>query len=190
MSPTQLMADQILASMNAASPSPLKKQRHTLSLAERTRLSMARRGPQGVDVDDHDGDDEPDLHMPPPRTPTVTVDGPKSIPVPDVTPEDDDPEHEDLVARTRRSMAGFEVARQKAQLERRRSQRKSKKLTVSSNRRDGSSYFPSVDEEGDSTLLLAEELMNNDMDDPDAIFKSRPKIKTSPVGTPVKGWAD
>jgi hypothetical protein len=190
VSPTQLMADQILASMSAASPSPLKKQRHTLSLAERTRLSMARRGSQALGVDDHDGDDEPELAMLPPRTPTVTVHGPKPGVPGDDAPNDDEPEYEDLVARTRRSMAGFEVARQKAQLERRRSQRKSKQLTVSSNRRDGSSYFPSVDEEGDSTLLLAEELMNNDRDDPDAIFKSRPKIKTSPVGTPVKGWRD
>jgi hypothetical protein len=48
-----------------------------------------------------------------------------------------------------------------------------------------------VDEEGgDTTLLLAEELMNNETDDYEAIFKSRPKIKTSPVGTPVKGWED
>ncbi|KAG7114022.1 hypothetical protein HYQ44_008724 [Verticillium longisporum] len=43
-SPTQNMADQILDSMAAASPSPVKqnKPRHTLSLAERTRMSMAR----------------------------------------------------------------------------------------------------------------------------------------------------
>jgi hypothetical protein len=35
------LADEILNSMSAASPSP-KKTRHTLSLAERTRLSMSR----------------------------------------------------------------------------------------------------------------------------------------------------
>ncbi len=38
VSPTTQLADQILASVNNSSPSPTKKPRHTLSLAERTRL--------------------------------------------------------------------------------------------------------------------------------------------------------
>lgn len=189
VSPTQLMADQILASMNAASPSPVKKPRHTLSLAQRTRLSMARRGSHAPGLGSQDEDDEPELELLSPRSPpTVTVEAPR--PSMQDVPEDDEPQYEDLVARTRRSMAGFEAVRQKAQLERRRSQRKSRQHAVSVSRRDGSSYFPSVDEEGDTTLLLAEELMNNERDDPEAIFKSRPKIKTSPVGTPVRGLGD
>ncbi|KAH6632155.1 HAUS augmin-like complex subunit 6 N-terminus-domain-containing protein [Chaetomium tenue] len=43
ISPTQDLADHILASMDAASPSPVKKPRHRLSLADRTRLTLARR---------------------------------------------------------------------------------------------------------------------------------------------------
>jgi hypothetical protein len=90
-------------------------------------------------------------------------------------------------------MVGFEAAKKKAQLERRRSQRQSSRPTPAQagHRRDGSSYFPAVDEEaGDTTILLAEELMANEQDDYEAIFKSRPKIKTSPVGSPVKEWED
>lgn len=200
LSPTQALADQILASMNAASPSPVKKTRHTLSLAERTRLSMARHNSKGPRLDDDD-DDEPDLSTlairPPP---SVTISPAQPTPnftqpfgaLPTPTEEPEEHGYEDLVSRTRRSMAGFEAAKKKAQLERRRSQRQSSRpIPPSGHRRDGSTYFPAVDEEiGDTTLLLAEELMNNEQDDYEAIFKSRPKIKTSPVGTPVKGWED
>ncbi|PHH87191.1 hypothetical protein CDD83_9198 [Cordyceps sp. RAO-2017] len=95
-----------------------------------------------------------------------------------------DDEAEDLVSRTQRSMAGFEKARQKAQLERRRSQRKSR-----ASPRKESSLFPAVDEETarDSTML-AEELMGEE--DMEAVFRSRPKIKASPIPSPTREWAD
>jgi hypothetical protein len=199
VSPTQELADQILASMNAASPSPVKKSRHTLSLAERTRLSMVRRVSKAPALDD---DDEPDLDSLPlspiRRVPTVTVSEDSGytshqidttlVTLTTPTEEPDEHGYEDLVARTQRSMAGFEASRKKAQLERRRSLRQSKQLP--GHRRDGSGYFPSLDEEDNTTLLLAEELMSNEVDDPEAIFKSRPKIKTSPVGTPTRQWGD
>lgn len=192
ISPTQELADQILASMNAASPSPVKKPRHTLSLAERTRLSMARRTSKVPVLDE---DDEPDLDAtlrisPVRRVPTDSEDSGYSTHHnnPSITPTEEEQPYEDLVSRTRRSMAGFEASRKKAQLERRRSQRQSKQLQPG-HRRDGSSYFPSVNEEGqDTTLLLAEELMSKEVDDPEAIFKSRPRIKTSPVATPTREW--
>ncbi|KAF4957660.1 hypothetical protein FSARC_11216, partial [Fusarium sarcochroum] len=108
-SPTQEMADQILESMDMASPSPTKrsrpKPRHTLSLAERTRLTMARGS--------FDFPDNEELDLPPP-TP--------ADPVPAEDPSQTLVDEEiDLIARTRKSMAGFEKARQKAQMERRRS---------------------------------------------------------------------
>lgn len=205
LSPTQALADQILASMNAASPSPVKKPRHTVSLAERTRLSITRRNNSiGCTLEDDD-DDEPDLS-------TLSIRSPPSVTISSAQPNrnaakpsgalptsvEEQPEdqrgYEDLVSRTRRSMVGFEAAKKKAQLERRRSQRQSSRLVppTSGHRRDGSgsAHFPAVDEEaGDNTtLLLAEELMNNEQDDYEAIFKSRPKIKTSPVGSPVRAW--
>jgi hypothetical protein len=101
--------------------------------------------------------------------------------------------YEDLAYRTRRSMAGYEAARQKAQLERRRSLRKSKLLPPTTPGTGRSAYFPAVDEEeGNSTLLLAEKLMSGEaQDDYEAVFMSRPKLKSSPVGTPVRElWAD
>ena len=180
-SPTQDRADQILESMNDASPSPTKrtKPRHTLSLAERTRLSMAR-GPN-VFLDD----DEPELPAPPagslPSAATTAVDV--------TTPPGDDTAAaaaEDLASRTRRSMAGFDKARQKAQLERRRSLRRSKLPP----RREGS-YFPRVDEqdEAQDQSVLAEELMGG-AEDAEAVFRSRPKIKASPIPSPTKEWDD
>ena len=187
-SPTQLIAEQILASVDATSPSPVKKQRHTLSLSERTRLSMVRRGSQSAQLDDDESEFDLFQSRSPPK---VKVDAPEPSKAGVGTPAHDDGEHpfEDLAARTRRSMVGYEAARQKAQLERRRSQRKSKQLAAPAGRREGSSYFSPLEEEGNSTLL-AEELMNNPNDDYEAVFRSRPRVKTSPVGTPVKGFEE
>ncbi|KAK4103393.1 hypothetical protein N658DRAFT_493880 [Parathielavia hyrcaniae] len=203
LSPTQALADQILASVDAASPSPIKKPRHTLSLAERTRLTMARRTSHAnlrvpADVDGlEDEAAEPDadadrlaIERAPVPVPIVTE------PPPDQDGADgeaDREQHEDLAARTRRSMAGFEAARQRAQVERRRSLRKGKHggpapSTPAAGK--GSSSFTAVDEqeeEGNTTLLLAEELLSGGQaDDYEAVFMSRPKLKTSPIGTPVR----
>lgn len=180
-SPTQQLADEILASMSNASPSPSKrsKPRHTLSLAERTRLSMAPRG-SSLFMED---DDEPDLEPTSATTPPVADNTTTTIPPTDdetkTTPLEEVPE--DLVSRTRRSMAGFEQARQKAQLERRRSQRRSKMLP----KREGS-YFPKLDEddEGQQGAVLTEELLQEE--DMEAVFRSRPKIKASPLPSPTK----
>ena len=79
-------------------------------------------------------------------------------------------------------MIGFEKAVQKAHLERRRSQRRSKVPP----RREGS-YFPKVEEESiQERTMLAEELMAEE--DMEAVFKSRPKIKASPLPSPTKEW--
>lgn len=164
-SPTQELADQILESMALASPSPTKrpKPRHTLSLTERTRLSMAR---GSFTFPDHE---EPDL----PLRPAPANQGDRRATTAAV-------EYEDLTARTRKSMAGFEKAQQKAQMERRRSLRKSKAPP----RKEGS-YFPKVAEEEDQTML-AEELMAEE--DMEAVFRSRPKIKASPIPSPTREW--
>lgn len=201
LSPTQELADQILASVSAASPSPVKRPRHTLSLAERTRLSMARRTshtnlrvPTDEDAffDDDDEGEKPDSHrLALKRAPLpvpIVVAEPPPMDGGDEEANGEAAEHEDLVARTRRSMVGFEAARQKAQLDRRRSLRKGKQGPSPSTPAAGkSSFFPAVDEEEGNTTVLAEELMNGDhRDDYEAIFMSRPKLKTSPIGTPVR----
>jgi hypothetical protein len=78
-------------------------------------------------------------------------------------------------------MAGFEKARQKAQVERRRSLRKSRVPP----RKEGS-YFPKVEEE-DKTILTEELMAEEDME---AVFRSRPKIKASPLPSPTRDWED
>ncbi|KAK3306763.1 HAUS augmin-like complex subunit 6 N-terminus-domain-containing protein [Chaetomium strumarium] len=190
-SPTQELADQILASVSAASPSPVKKPRRALSLAERTRLSMARRTSHAnlrVPADEDGMDEEPEADPLPLKRSSVTV--PIIAEPPEAAQDGTDggEGYEDLASRTRRSMAGYEAARQKAQLERRRSLRKSKLPPPTTPGTGRSSYFPTVDEEeGNSTLLLAEKLMSGEaQDDYEAVFMSRPKLKSSPVGTPVR----
>ncbi|KAJ2897164.1 hypothetical protein MKZ38_004931 [Zalerion maritima] len=200
-SPTQAMADEILASVSSTSPSPTKRSsRHTLSLEERTRLSMAR-GTRGTGEGVR-------LSISPAKPSSATQ----------VSAMDEDPDG--LVARTRQSMAGFEAARQKAQLDRRRSQRKSRRPQRSPDRRETVTRFldemeeemaeeeqKSIEQEGaraaasasvsalasadalapEDTTLLAEELIEAGQADYEAVFMSRPKIKTSPLPSPVRG---
>ncbi len=213
VSPTQALADEILASMSNASPSPAKKKQqqqkpsHALSLAERTRLSMARAlsYPQDDGEDgDGDGDGEDDVGFDPlPRSP-AKANNPqrshgytRSEPVGASTTAEaeagaetaDGDEYEDLVARTRRSMAGFEAAQQRARLERRRSERRSRMPPPS--RKD--SRPARAGEDGDTSII--EELLDADLAEVDmeAVFMSRPKIKASPPPSPVKmmaSWDD
>lgn len=223
-SPTQQQADQILASMNAASPSPVKQQRprHTLSLAERTRLSMARGS--SADLDD---EDEVALASPSrprrrntssrsptkrsaPATPTAVI--PEDAAAAGdggATPKAED-EEDDIVARTRKSMANFGATQQRVRQEKERAARREarkKSMTNKSGEIARQAYFPSpgttLDEEGegggedgggegDSTAML-EELIAREAEmgtagvDYDSVFRSRPRIKASPPGTPAGG---
>ncbi|KAJ4420533.1 hypothetical protein N0V82_004306 [Gnomoniopsis sp. IMI 355080] len=199
-SPTQQKADQILESMKAASPSPVKQSRprHTLSLAERTRLSMVRGS--SIDLDE---EDEVAMGSPSPtqirrrntssRSPTKRHPGTLPSDPDDTGNADADAEadgttaEDDLVARTRKSMANFEATQQKARLQKQRSlKRASKQLSGSISRQ---SYFPAQEEEEKTETVVLEELIAEDGEgvDYEAVFKSRPKIKTSPPSTPVRG---
>lgn len=171
-SPTQQEADDILASMSNASPSPTKP-RHTLSITERTRLSMARSSRANL-LDDEE-DSLPSL---PHRT------------APEPTPGEEGLESEDIVVRTQRSMAGYEAARQKGQLERRRSSRRSKRED-SQFHKAAEQQFRRVSEEDDpDASVLAEELMGSAEQSYENVFMSRPKIKASPVPSPTRGLED
>ncbi|KAK1723523.1 hypothetical protein CaCOL14_007976 [Colletotrichum acutatum] len=172
-SPTQELADQILKDMDVTSPSPVKrsKPRHTLSLSERTRLSMARSS-RSVKYDPDDEEDDtltlrPSFASANRRTGEVTI---------RVTDEGD------LVARTRKSMVRFEAAHQKAQLDRQKSLKKSRP------RARTESQIPVVEEEtmglDPDASILAEELMA--VEDMEAVFRSRPRIKTSPAPSPSR----
>ncbi|ROW05702.1 hypothetical protein VMCG_05169 [Cytospora schulzeri] len=205
-SPTQLQADQILESMNEASPSPIKqtRPRHTLSLAERTRLSMTRT---------LSTEEENELAMGAPaplrRRTTTSRSSTKwsMLSTPTTIPEDaalaDNEQadkaaaeqEDDLVTRTRKSMANFEATQQRIRLERQRSQKREARkqsLTNRSGEIARQSYFSDgageeTGGEGNSTMML-EELLAKEAEgvDYESVFKSRPKIKASPPGTPVR----
>ncbi|KJZ74556.1 hypothetical protein HIM_06152 [Hirsutella minnesotensis 3608] len=173
----QELASRILESVEPASPSPSNrtKPRPTLSLTQRTRLSLAKVDSLFLE------DDEPE-------SPLDSAPLGKTMSMPRLAEGMKTPGEEDsadyLVSRTRRSMAGFEKAKKKAQLERRRSLRKSKALP----RRDGS-LFPPVDEDDSQERShLAEELMCEE--DMEAVFRSRPRIKASPIPSPTRDWTD
>ncbi|PVH73487.1 hypothetical protein DL98DRAFT_519903 [Cadophora sp. DSE1049] len=171
------LATQILTSISDSSPSP-KKPRHTLSLAERTRLSMSRTSHSQFS-DLHDEFEIADLPRPrlaiksrpsmAPRAPSIEADP-----------------HADLIERTRKSMAGFEAAQKKAQVERRRSVKDARK------KQRESSYFPKVEEEASGVCVQegsAVELLEGDPDY-ESVFKSRPKIATSPAASPSRIWEE
>lgn len=172
------LADQILNSVTASSPSP-KKPRHTLSLAERTRLSMSRASHSKYSELHDDVDNISDLPLLSIRTKPTQAVKPS-------TNEGEDEKHADLIERTRKSMAGFEAAQKKAQLERRQSIKNAKK------KQRESSYFSRVDEEPVTPTVSAVELINELEEDPDydMVFKSRPKIKTSPAVSPTRNWEE
>lgn len=108
-------------------------------------------------------------------------------------------QEDDLVARTRKSMANFEATQQRIRLERQRSQKleaRKQSLTNRSGEIARQSYFSDqMDEaagaEGNSTMnstMMLEELLAKEAEgvDYDYVFKSRPRIKASPPGTPVR----
>lgn len=161
------LADEILNTMAAASPSP--KKRHTLSLAERTRLSMSRTTHSKFS-DLHDEYEVPDISR-------LSIKSRQSLSA--RTPSDDaEPsEHAELIERTRKSMAGFEAAQKKAQLDRRRSVKDEK-------RKQRQSYFPKVREDTVEDEGKVEMMQGNP--DYDSVFMSRPKIATSPLVSPER----
>ncbi|KYK57421.1 hypothetical protein DCS_04430 [Drechmeria coniospora] len=171
----QKPADRMRKSMDSAPSSPTEslKPLQSLSLAQRTRLSMAKISSTFEDTGE--------LEQPPASNPTFgrtdalnfSAKKPSSAVDDGVEPGDD------LIARTRRSMVGIEKAKQKAQLERHRSLQKSK---VSS-RREGN-CFPVVHEDSKDVTMLTEQMLREE--DMESVFRSRPRVKTSPPASPTK----
>jgi hypothetical protein len=128
---------------------------------------------------DEDGDHVPDLPRAPPSRASQAGSGSSKEREKEAEPE----KHAELIERTRKSMVGFEAAQQKAQMARRRSMKEAQK------KQRESSYFPKVEEEPITAAVEAAELIEGDPDYED-VFKSRPKIKTSPAVSPSRGWAE
>lgn len=213
-SPTQQKADLILASMNATSPSPVKQQRprHTLSLAERTRLSMARGSSVDLDLDEDEDEitPRPRRRNTSSRSPTKSSNnsskpGTPTTPTPRAAEAAEaGAQEDDIVARTRKSMANFHSTQQRARQEKeRRARREARQKSLSNKSGEIArvAYFPTADTldeedgggggEGDSSAML-EELIAREAEmgpgsggvDYDSVFRSRPRVKSSPPGTP------
>ncbi len=181
------MADQILASIQDASPSPLKPAhgRH-LSLTDRTRLSLLRSSQAKTKFTPVSLDDVARLDADDADT-TMSLD----LSIMTASPcaargavEDD------LVARTRRSMANFDAAQQRARLARQRSQRKeneAKRAIAGTGRPTKESWIDQLVEEageggGEGEVsAVAEELLSTGQEDYEAVFRSRPRLKSSPA---------
>lgn len=191
------LASEILASVLTTSPSPTKP-RHVLSLAERTRLSMSRASLAKASYQSEDSDDDlPELISNPlpqklKRT-SRSVGGQRGEAVEPISNEAKSVQ-EDLVARTRLSMSNFAAVQKNAQMDRRRS------IKVAA-RNKRSSYLPKQLEPAveDQDLVLdgldKKKLIEGEVDvDYDVVFKSRPRIKTSPERSPqrspAKAWGE
>ncbi|KKA27665.1 hypothetical protein TD95_001248 [Thielaviopsis punctulata] len=159
-----------LAEKATLSPIAITKPKKPLSLAERARLSMMKSPAFHVELEDDDDDSE--------SIPSVTVQEPEPQ-------EDENQAYEDLVSRTRKSMAGFEAAQKKAQVDRQRS--------LKMQRSESKKNKPHFDDMQDGNSLSVEdnakyeqrvvELMDADHDY-EAVFRSRPRIKSSPAPSP------
>ncbi|KAI9742920.1 MAG: hypothetical protein M1818_003649 [Claussenomyces sp. TS43310] len=177
------LASEIVASVMTTSPSPTKL-RHVLSLAERTRMSMSRvsRSREDALVEDfEDLDDLPGLVK---QAPAGTEQN-ASYPETEAQQQRHLDRYEDLIARTRQSLSNMASVAKNAQLERRRSV----KLAARNKR---SSYVPKPLEtplEETEKMLDRLKLIEGEVEPAyEAVFKSRPKIKTSPETSPVRAW--
>lgn len=167
------LANQILNSMSTSSPSP-RKPKPSLSLAERARISMAntRLKLSGASEEIKDASDP--LKLPTRSRVTAVTNIPKPIGELDY--------RADLCQRTRNSMSGREAAQKQAKIDRRKSQKEAKK------KQRESSYLHKVEKAvslDDSKIEMIE-------GDPDyeSVFKSRPKIKTSPIMSSERDFPD
>lgn len=158
----EALAAQIVSTIGEATPSPVKKHQPRLSLMERTRMSMVRT------ASFEPIDESPSLPLPEPAS------------VPD--------KHAALMERTRLSMLAMS-AKPRASLapKERKPKRQSQVFPVNQfdTPRARKSEFLTVKEE-DLEKTPKEDLFSDDVDY-ERVFKSRPRIATSPVfGTPAE----
>ncbi|OBT45586.1 hypothetical protein VE00_03506 [Pseudogymnoascus sp. WSF 3629] len=164
----------------ATSPSP-PKPRHILSLAERTRMSMSRSLPR---TSHEEFDSPPDL--PAPRLSNITTDPePSASTAAAATLK----RHEDLLARTRQSMSNSASVAKTAQLERRRSVKTAARKKRESFMPVRQSLAP-FEEYGLEGGVDREALIEEEEVDVEAVFMSRPRVKTSPASSPRKAWGE
>jgi hypothetical protein len=168
----EVLAAQIVSAIGEATPSPTKKAQPRMSLMERTRLSMAP----------HTFNPIPES----PSLPELPLPSPLPISYPQLDPQLDP--QASLLERTRLSMAAMS-ARPRASLapkEKRRSTARQSIYPVNQfdtprNRKS----IMAIEEAKSSGQKTPKEDLFSDQVDYDRVFKSRPRVATSPVwGTP------
>ncbi|KAK7183017.1 hypothetical protein DPSP01_006034 [Paraphaeosphaeria sporulosa] len=162
LSTEEALAAQIVSTIGDATPSPVKKHQPRLSLMERTRMSMVR------------------------TTSFEPIDESPSLPLPEPATVQD--KHAALMERTRLSMAAMS-AQPRASLapKERKPKRQSQVFPINQfdTPRARKSEFLTVKEE-DLEKTPKEDLFSDDVDY-ERVFKSRPRIATSPIfGTPAE----
>ncbi|KAF1960742.1 hypothetical protein CC80DRAFT_590093 [Byssothecium circinans] len=177
----EALAAQIISTIGDATPSPVKKLQPRLNLAERTRMSMAH------------------THSFPPITESPALPSP---PLPEQSPAFDTATHlglerqQSLLERTRMSMAAMSSKPRASLAPPQKDKRKSSRLSnfpvnqfdTPRTRRS----FEAIEEAKSGEKTPKEDLFSDEVDY-DRVFKSRPRIATSPVfGTPagVNGMED
>ena len=169
----EALADQIINSIGNATPSPVKKPqpRMSLSLMERTRMTMARTNSfESVP-------ESPDLPLP-------------SMGPPPLPPSEDADRQASLVERTRLSMIATQSNPRSAISD--QANKETRKTSRSSlfpvNQFDTPRSRKSIEnleqEDAESIERTPTEQLFSDEVDYDRVFKSRPRIATSPVWTP------
>lgn len=178
LSAEEALAEQIVNDIGNATPSPVKKTqpRMSLSLVERTRMSMAR-------TTSFEAIDESPLPQASPELPVP----------PTVEPEGD--RRATLLERTRLSMMAMQAKpRPSMSAREKKEKRKSRQSLFPVNQFDTPrtrKSFELIEEARSSDpQLTPKEILFSDEVDYDRVFKSRPRIATSPVFSPGIGDGD
>lgn len=171
LNPEEALADQIIDSIGNATPSPVKKPqpRMSLSLIERTRMTMSRTTsfeplPESPSL--------PSLPMPPPPP----------------LPSSELDRQATLLERTRQSMISMQSAPRRQSLVPRQEKRQSRSSLFPVNQFDTPRTRKSIGkiEEARSLERTPTEVLLSDKVDYDRVFKSRPRIATSPIFSPTE----
>ena len=176
LNPEEALADQIINAIGNATPSPVKKPqpRMSLSLAERTRMTLSRT-PSFEPVPESPDD----LPVAPPTVQPAASD----VGVDNVTT---------LLERTRLSMAAMSgrprTSLAPSQETARNQKRESRSSLFPINQFDtprNRKSFEAIEEVKSGTKTPKEDLLSGDVDY-DRVFRSRPRIATSPIFSPEK----
>jgi hypothetical protein len=174
LNPEEALAEQIVNAIGEATPSPIKKPqpRMSMSLIERTRMSMAR-------THSFEPVAESPLPEPSPQLPEL----------PTINPEPEGDRRQTLLERTRLSMLAMESKpRQSLAPSSKKDKRKSRNSLFPVNQFDTPRTRKSFEIIEESRLSETErtpkEVLFSDEVDYDRVFRSRPRVATSPVWSP------